>query len=283
MNDHPDLNPGTQLAAAHIISLFGSNYAREHGFVDLSCAQMSKNSGGYFSERHLRRQIQILKKAGILAARRAYSSIRLFKNFTASKKFTVMIAATEGDEVLRTPSMSVLLSVLLQKAAFNFRGTGEWFVNASQLKDLEKETALSTRTITDNLKILIKLRLIHSRQFVREKRFMSRPQVCGFSISEILYAAYCAVVKIARSKKVAKIIAAKDGIKSVCKKATRTLRRASRFMAATPDWRAQRPNPIAQKPQFAHSPCTLEKSGQAVGKNWSPDPADFGKKWFPSM
>lgn len=283
LQEYPDLTPSAQLVLSNMAALFKSSFAKMHGFVDLTAAQISSNLDSFFSERQIRRQLLSLKQAGAILEKKVRSKIQLFQNFSAVKSFTVMCAVEQGDDRLMTPSMSVMLSMILQKAAFNYRGSGEWFVSAAQLKNLQQETGLSERTITDNLKILVELKLIDLRSFVREKRFNSCPQICGFVLSSILTAAYSLIVKIARSNTVQKLLNKKNQLKQLCSKACQTFtgfRGAaahSNLKAAVPKIEAERPRLKAETRGFSHAFALSEKTGQPFGKNRLQPCGDFGK------
>lgn len=172
--------------------------------------------------------------------------------------------------------MALMLSLIMQKAAFNFRGTGKWYVEAAQLKKLAIETGLTDKTITNNLKVLVELGLIDSRQYVREPHFKSRPQRFGFAIAQALSAAYMEIVHVVISKRVQNIMTkASKLFKPAGSKIQKLYRRQGKYQCALPSIEAERPCfaarsrvPISDSPHFAYSGAGMEKSGQPYGNLW---------------
>lgn len=65
------LSSGSKLILSLVAQLFKRPYAKEHGFIDLSCQQISECAGGLFNERAVRRHIFKLKKSGALIEQNA--------------------------------------------------------------------------------------------------------------------------------------------------------------------------------------------------------------------
>ena len=208
MGDLNKLNPQTVLVYSTINSLCQSSFVREHDGLSLNAFQIREKANLPMADKMVRRQILILKNEGkILSFKRGNLNIIKMPESKQARQFTIFFGL-QGEKELETPSMSVLLSVLMDKAIFNYRSSDENcnapFLEKYQLTKLQEQTGLSERTITDNLKKLVKHNLIFVKKSLTEveyKRFLQKPQEFPLEISDELFNLYQQIVKVRKSAK----------------------------------------------------------------------------------
>ncbi len=198
----------TKLVYAQLTSLTECSYAKKHfGQISLTTAQISEFMGGYLSPRMIRRQLNLI------AARfpnqyqeRKQGKHCLIKLRRAEKPKKFKLIFTLGNQAeLQAPSMILLVSVLLDKAAFNYRGGDNFAVSASQLTDIAAEIGVSQKTICSHLRTLQKLNLIVPLSGCSD---LTGTEILkqGFNFSTEVFGEYSSKVKLTRSRKCEQLV-----------------------------------------------------------------------------
>ena len=152
-----DLTPTKKLFLAYIIKLCSSHFAKTHnGSINLSNYLLAKNSYGLYSPRQIQRHLDALTADGFIAVKTVGNVRWINLRKPSSQKFMPFIICST-----LTPSQNLVLSHLLDKAAFYARGGLGFVTDKLQMQQLESELyPLSGRSIRAALQALKKHGLI---------------------------------------------------------------------------------------------------------------------------
>lgn len=100
-----------------------------------------------------------------------------------------------------SPSTNIILSVLLDKVAFNYRATGTTQIYPYQIKSIADDLKICKRTFKNTLRELISLKIIKAPLDADFDNFSAIILKTGFTFTDEFFAAYKKIVKIEPSKK----------------------------------------------------------------------------------
>lgn len=151
---------------AKLTSLMESPFAVNNKKIILTTSDISNRiaEGNLISGRMVKRQIDYFKEAIPHLFKlnsyknKSYIEINLPDN--RSGFINVFALSDQENKFVKDTTVDILLSCLLDKAAFNFRCGYEFFVDPSQLKNLKNELNLSEKTIISTLDKLKNLDVI---------------------------------------------------------------------------------------------------------------------------
>lgn len=154
------------LVFSKLTSLMESTFAINNKKIILTTTEISDRiaEGNLISGRMVKRQIDYFKEAVPhlfkLTSYKNKSYIEI--NLTDKKNGFINIFALQDskNEYIKDTTAEILLSYLLDKAAFNFRCGYEFFVEPSQLKTIKADLNLTEKTIISTIEKLKKLEVI---------------------------------------------------------------------------------------------------------------------------
>lgn len=251
----------TKLVYAQLTSLTECSYAKKHfGQISLTTAQISEFMGGYLSPRMIRRQLNLIaSRFPNQYQERKQGKHCLIKLRRAEKPKKFKLIFTLGNQAeLQTPSMVLFVSLLLDKAAFNYRSGENFAVTASQLSNIASEMGVTQKTICSHLRTLQKLNLIvplsGSCDLTGTEIFKQ-----GFNFSLEVFEEYTGKVRLNRSRKCEQMVRQRrysvknrqivrsDQPSLYTDPVLREIKnRLSQGFAELPDLAAEKPRPIAE-------------------------------------
>lgn len=152
-----NLTPTKKIFLAYITKLCSSQFAKTHsGSINLSNYLLAKNSYGLYSPRQIQRHLDVLTADGFITVKTEGNTRWISLRRASSQKFMPFIICSS-----LTPSQNLVLSHLLEKAAFYARGGLGFVTDKLQMQQLEFELyPLSARSIRAALQSLKKQGLI---------------------------------------------------------------------------------------------------------------------------
>lgn len=226
---------------SHFQALAKTKYVQEHrGIISYSLGRVAKNFNNTISVRMIRRQLKISAAANqLIIVNREEDKyyvnpvpdtkfIPIFMVFNPVTKENIQDAdSLNSDSLINNKDLSLskidlneqknsnfpedtetlnaagnlILSVLLDKAAFNFRGTGEATVYPYQLKSIADELHICKRTFKNTLRELIRLNIIKAPINADFDNFSSVILKTGFVFTELFFNLYRDLVKVNSSEK----------------------------------------------------------------------------------
>ena len=222
---------------SHFQALAKTKFVKEHrGIISYSLGRVAKNFKNTISVRMIRRQLKISAKANQLIIVNREED-KYYVNPVADTKFipifmvfnqntkdedsldsdslinnkTTLLTQRELTEQKNADSLedtktlnaagNIILSVLLDKAAFNYRGTGKATVYPYQLKSVADELHICKRTFKNTLRELIRLNIITAPADADFDNFSSVILKTGFVFTELFFNLYRNLVKVNASEK----------------------------------------------------------------------------------
>ena len=191
-----DLTPTKKLFLAYIIKLCSSQFAKTHnGSINLSNYLLAKNSYGLYSPRQIQRHLDALTADGFIAVKTEGNVRWINLRKPSSQKFMPFIICST-----LTPSQNLVLSHLLDKAAFYARGGLGFVTDKLQMQQLESELyPLSGRSIRAALQALKKQGLI---SYVADTNRVFMP----VAFTKLVADTYRSLCKISVSKNCQKLL-----------------------------------------------------------------------------
>ncbi len=222
---------------SHFQALAKTKFVQEHrGIISYSLGRVAKNFKNTISVRMIRRQLKISAKANQLiivnreedkyyvnpVADTKFIPIFMVFNHNTKDGNTVdsdslinikaqLLTQRELTEQKNSDSLedtetlnaagNIILSVLLDKAAFNYRGTGEATVYPYQLKSIAEDLHICKRTFKNTLRELIRLNIITAPADADFDNFSSVILKTGFVFTELFFTLYRDLVKVNSSEK----------------------------------------------------------------------------------
>ena len=148
-----------KLIYATLRSLSDSQFAKQHeGWLNLSTSDIAKYGSNIFSARSVRRHLNSLleNKPDLYSESYAGSKQRLNIQLPKPKgKGFVFVVAPIIPELLQASTI-LFLSLVLDRAAFNYREYGNFTVSPKQLSDIQNELGLTKVTVVNHLRNLYK-------------------------------------------------------------------------------------------------------------------------------
>ena len=251
----------TKLVYAQLTSLTECSYAKKHfGQISLTTAQISEFMGGYLSPRMIRRQLNLIaSRFPNQYQERKQGKHCLIKLRRAEKPKKFKLIFTLGNQAeLQSPSMVLFVSLLLDKAAFNYRSGGNFAVTASQLSNIASEMGVTQKTICRHLRTLQKLNLIVPLSGCSD---LTGTEILkqGFNFSSEVFGEYSSKVKLTRSRKCEQLVQQRrysvknrqivrsDHSFSQSDPVSREIKnRLRQGFAELPSLKAEKPRPIAE-------------------------------------
>lgn len=257
----------TKFVHAFLTSLTESTFAKNHGGqISLTTSKMSEFMDGFMSARMIRRQLNKIK---FIFPNRYRERRHKFNQFIKlgwprDNKHFKLIFTLGSDPALQEPSMLLMFSLLLDRAAFNSRCGEQFAVTAGQMTQIQSELGICKKTFTNHLSKLQKLNLISS---LNDKSEISGSELLkqGFIFSHIVESAYRQCVKLQVSDKCKSIknhraYKVKDG--AISRSDSGSLKQRS--VIAQNRNLAQRANPLAEIPNpIAAQPCLMAAGWRA--------------------
>jgi|GEM_PF-3485951 hypothetical protein len=151
---------------AKLTSLMESDFAQNNRKIILTTTEISNRigEGKIISGRMVKHQLDYFKEGlpHLFRMKSAHNKSYIYINLPENKDGFINIFALQNADgsYLKDTSASVVLSALLDKAAFNFRCGYGFTVEPSQLENLHRKFNLTKKTIENNLKTLKELKLI---------------------------------------------------------------------------------------------------------------------------
>lgn len=151
---------------AKLTSLMESDFAQNNRKIILTTTEISNRigEGKIISGRMVKHQLDYFKEGlpHLFRMKSAHNKSYIYLNLPENKDGFINIFALQNADgsYLKDTSASVVLSALLDKAAFNFRCGYGFIVEPSQLENLHRKFNLTKKTIENNLKTLKELKLI---------------------------------------------------------------------------------------------------------------------------
>ena len=251
---------GAALTYAVLTSLSETSYARNHnGELILTTSKLSDFMHGRLSSRMIRRQLNGLKtsmQGRYTEIRKSgFSRIRLTRKSSRGRFIQVFSPSCKTAEY--TASEIILFSLLLDRAAFNYRCGGDFCVLPSQIPGVISASGLCRRTALNALAAFAVKGHISSPDG-RDLKAGTAYFHGGFTFSRGIFISYQEQVRLKRSEKCLKI--AEKRAYGLCPAS------AGRPLSVKAPGRrgpmAQVPNPVAQKPCPVAQSCSL-KAGKS--------------------
>lgn len=287
---------------AKLSSLMCSEFAQNQGKIILTTSQISERlcEGNVISGRMVKHQLNFFEQAfpNIFSLRalknKSYISIQIPTERNA--KFIPIFALYDKNNELEADTTSyIVLSFLLNKAAFNFRAGDDFSVTHLQLNYITNKLKLTSKTVSSVIKKLKELNVILEN---------NSEQNNDLYFSESVLEQYKKLINLQRSEKCFNLKKGTKKIKNSAKKFTtykekikaKNLKISKQNSSAFENQKALDPRTITTREQkliyqqnlqnlFASSTTTTqnhfptgipdygingyEKDGQPVGKRWS--------------
>ena len=240
------------LTYAVLTSLSETSFARNHNSeIILSTSKLADFMQGRLSSRMIRRQLNGLKTSmkGRFTENRQgrYSRIRLTRKNSRGRFIQVFSPSCKSGEY--TASEIILFSLLLDRAAFNYRCGNEFCVLASQIPGVISASGLCRRTALNALALFALRKLITASDGSNLKTGTEFYK-CGFTFSQSVFLSYQEQVNLKRSEKCLKLAAKRlhglNAASAVCSKSGTSAAEAVTAKAAAPNPEAQKPRTEAQ-------------------------------------
>lgn len=193
----------TQLTYSLLTSLSETNFAKEHKEIILSTTKISEYMDGLLSSRMIRHQLNLFKEdkkiSSLLKENHRNNLCHLKLKKPAENKFFFVIVPYENRDQF-SPSSIMLLSLLLNKAAFNYRAGNGFTVTASQMQNLDKELGVCAKSIKNSLKSFLELNLV--KDILGNSEFSVNDLLSrGFKFCNAILQSYSELISLKLSEK----------------------------------------------------------------------------------
>ena len=196
-----DLYSSTTLLTLSLLTSLGSTtYAKNNNnCISFTTSELSECMQGLLSSRMIRRQLNLLEDEQPTLINEIhvgnYCNIQITPCDTNKFFYTFNLLDQKSQFVIKTPSTILLLSYLLDLAAFNYRAGLGFSVNKAQLNHLDSDLGVTKKTIQNGFKELISNKLI-TCSFDEKDTSLTSILMYGFNFDKELFNQYSQFVKL---------------------------------------------------------------------------------------